>query len=458
MRCTKKILTLLICLSGGLSAVFAQTSPWWFEVKGRWDADTVPVTNSLGFQYSSCWGMAVNGHEYAIMGGLRDILVFDVTDATNPELVRRFRGSANTIREYKSYQNRLYGVAGGGTEGLMIVDFSGAPDRIERVYYSNEFFNYSHTITLDTLHGKIYLNGGDRASDGVTILDVHQNPDKPTLIGHFPLPGGYVHDAYVRDDTLYASSGFEGLIVFDMHDPAKPGQIALVSSGGYNHNSWPTLKGDFTYYTEEIPRGQRVSVVDLRRMHLGDIERTGSFLHPQIRDTASAPTPHNLYIRDNILFLSQYEDGILAYHLLNPAQPFLLAAFDTHPENARYNGYRGNWGNYPWLPSGNIITSDMQNGLFMLRLETMVATQEAEKPFGIQVTPNPVHDQLLVSLKKPVISGKWHLLNASGQVARTNSVENASHFQIDMAALAPGFYVLRVQNGQYLEQVKIFKI
>lgn len=438
------------------SALRAQNSA--FQLLSRWDDDTLVAAGSLHIQYSSCWGMAVNGHEYAIAGGAQNVLVLDVTNPEKPELAGKFRGTATTIREFKSYKNRLYAVAGGGTEGLMIIDFSNAPAKIERVYYSNEFFNFSHTITLDTLSGKIYLNGGNAANNGVTILDISQNPNRPSLIGNVPLPGGYVHDAYVRKDTLYTSSGYSGYHIFDMHNPLVPKELAQMNSGGYNHNSWLTTKGDFAYYTEEIPAGQPVRIVDLRKLNAGEIESVGTLLDRGIPDGPSAPIPHNLYIKDDLLFLSQYEDGLLLYDIAQPMSPKLLARYDTHPENMQYTGYYGNWGSYPWLPSGNIVTTDMQNGIFMLKIASSVAISEVKESLSCEISPNPVADLLYIKMKAPVTAWHYQITDMTGQMVRRKTVTGTTEDQADMAGLPAGVYLLQAGDDTgKTKQLKVVK-
>ena len=103
----------------------------------------------------------------------------------------------------------------------MIINMSNAPGEITQTYWDTTFFKKIHTIALDTVSGRLYLNGGN-AGNGIMVLDVSQNPDAPTLLGHVEIPGGYVHDCYVRNDTVYASSGYEGYYVFDYKDPLNP--------------------------------------------------------------------------------------------------------------------------------------------------------------------------------------------------------------------------------------------
>jgi len=57
------------------------------------------------------------------------------------------------------------------------------------------------------------------------------------------------------------------------------------------------------------------------------------------------------------------------YVMGDSANPFRRGFYDTTPGQNTYGG--GVWGAYPWLPSGNILGSDISNGLFVVRLEEM---------------------------------------------------------------------------------------
>lgn len=451
----KKLLYTLIITAFALNIGQSQ-SPFTFNLLGHWDDDSLPIAspNNLKLQYNGCWGLAVNGSEYAVIGGAEHVLFFDVTEPATPQLVGKFKGTTNTVwREFKSYKNRIYAVSDQTTEGLMIFDLSQAQDSIRRTYWSNEFFNKAHTITLDTVSGRIYLNGGS-AVQGVIILDVSQNPDQPSLLAHpvFPPieqnPQGKLHDSYVRNDTLYASAGYDGYFIYDLKDPANPVLLAQITSGGYNHNSWLNSAGTYAYATEEIPDGQPIKIYNLQLLAMNDLEISGSFLD---KFSVDAPPhtaiPHNIYIHDNTLFDSQYEDGLLAYDISNPTQPVLLARYDTYPQNTQYNGYRGNWGNYPWLPSGNIITGDMQNGLFMLRLSNnSVGTQVPDNRLSVDVFPNPANDVLHIRLQNNVLDPwSWRLLNSAGQVVTSSSVGNAMEVILPVSGLPRGLYFIEIR-------------
>lgn len=455
----QKLFFSFIITTFSLTIVQSQNNPE-FTFLGNWDDNSLPLAspNNLKLQYSGCWGLAVNGREYAVLGGAEHVLFFDVTQPTTPQLVAKFQGSANTVwREFKSYKNRIYAVSDGTTEGLMIFDLSHAEDSIVRTYWSNALFQKAHTITLDTVSGRIYLNGGS-ATAGIIVLDISQNPDLPVYVTHASFQGGDLHDSYVRNDTIYASSGYEGYYVYDMKNPFSPVLLAQINTGGYNHNSWLNSAGTYAYYTEEIPAGRPIQIIDLQLLPMNDLEIAGSFLDKFSPDSviingsgnpiATSAIPHNVYIRDNILFDSQYEDGLIAYDISNPTQPVLLARYDTYPQNTAYNRYHGNWGNYPWLPSGNIIAGDMQNGLFMLKLSnSSVNTGAPEYQINVQVSPNPAHDLLNIQFDTPATGQwSWKLLSTAGQLI-SKGQQTSSSASVALTGLPQGLYFIAFRDA-----------
>ncbi|MBK9336220.1 MAG: choice-of-anchor B family protein [Lewinellaceae bacterium] len=435
------------------SIIFSQDSLNMIRL-ARWDDDSLPIAdpNNLRVQYSGCWGLAVNDHEYAVLGGARHVLIFDITSPNDPKLVGKFEGKSNTVwREFKSYKNRVYGVSDATTEGLMIFDFSNAPDTIVRTYYQNEFFNSAHTITLDTTSGRIYLNGTNVANQGLLVLDIKQNPDEPSLLASVPLVGGYIHDSYVRNDTVYASSGFNGYYVYDFTDPENPATIAsLASTGGYHHNSWLSTDGQYAYCTEEIPSGRPVLIVDLKDLANANLEVNHSFLDPLIPPGTNSAIPHNVYIRDSLLFNSQYEDGLLVYNISDPTAPVLIAYYDTHPENTQYNTYYGCWGNYPWLPSGTIIAGDMQNGMQLLKINNITSTIAPIRVPVIQIFPNPASNFLTICRADNQAIKTLRMLNSTGQVVLVQPwPTSAAELRIPVGHLPKGLYLteVRANNG-----------
>ena len=64
--------------------------------------------------------------------------------------------------------------------------------------------------------------------------------------------------------------------------------------------------------------------------------------------------------------MSNYERGLTVLDITDPATPAEVGFFDTYTpsNNASFNGA---WGVYPFLPSGNILVSDINSGLYILK-------------------------------------------------------------------------------------------
>jgi hypothetical protein len=85
-------------------------------------------------------------------------------------------------------------------------------------------------------------------------------------------------------------------------------------------------------------------------------------------ETADNAIPHNLMMRDDLVFVSYYHDGLQVFDVRDPANPQKVAWYDTYlPDH--HNGFAGAWGVHSALPSGRVLISDVQSGLFVLTLE-----------------------------------------------------------------------------------------
>ncbi len=366
MLSPRQHLFLIVALLSHVCVGFAQQSQNMNKLS-QWDNNALPIRS--GVAYNDIWGYASGGSEYAIIGILDSILFFDVTDPYNIVEVDAIAGGARSLwRDMKSYSHYLYAVAdqGGTNEGLTIIDMSSLPDSVHLVRQTNVFFSRAHNIFIDENQKRLYVAGSNTRSNGVIILDLSVDPEDPSQLSSVALNGGYIHDLYARNDTIYCDHGNNGFYVYDISDAASPvelGSLTSYSEQGYNHACWLDPSGDNIVFTDEThDRGVKtVSVSDLSNIHVRDIFRS-ALLRPN--DTASIA--HNPIIKGNKIYLSYYHDGIQIWDMSNPDSVFRLGYYDTEPGNTNYSGYKGAWGVYPLLPSGIILGSDVLNGLFVL--------------------------------------------------------------------------------------------
>ncbi len=365
----KKFLPFIVLFLAASSFTLAQQS-LNMSLIAQWDPDTLPTAGTR--EFNDIWGYVdCEGREYAILGSAAKVHFFDLNDPENPVEVNSFPGgNVTTWRDMKTYRNRAYSICDGCGEGLMIFDLSDLPNSVTKTYQSTDFFSRAHNIFVD--NGRLYVVGSNTQSNGVIILDIDTDPDNPTLLASVNLsPGGYVHDIYVRNDTAFGSHAYNGFYVWDVKDPQNPQAIASVGSSGYNHSSWAMDNRPYAVFAEEVPTGLPLSVVDLSELNQNNIETKLTFKEPLEAPQHLGATPHNPFFRGDYLIVSYYEDGVQIYDFSDPLDPQRIAYYDTHPTNDDYNGYFGCWGVYPFLPSGLILASDINGGLFILSADSI---------------------------------------------------------------------------------------
>lgn len=318
----------------------------------HWSIDTLP-TNGIGGKYTEVYGVAINNKEFGIIGSTMGTHIIDVTIPSASYEVAFIAGAyqGNVIhRDYHTMGNYLYAVCDQGASSLQIIDLTNLPDYATVVYDSDELFSNSHNIFIDTLHSKLYsTNGG--------VYDI-SNPVNPTLL--FDI-GFSSHDLYVENDTAYFNCPASGLQIYKTSNNTAEYIESLTSypDQGINHSGWK--KGD-TYIFADENHGLDLKVADVS--DLSNISIIALFNS----GVDSNSIAHNLIIKDNFVYVSYYHDGLQIFDISDPGNPVKAAYYDTFlPDH--HNGYAGNWGVYPLLPSGNILVSDIQSGLFVLELD-----------------------------------------------------------------------------------------
>jgi len=223
-------------------------------------------------QYNDCWGFTdSDGSEYGIAGSWAHIHFFDMTDMDNiTEVERLTLGDTSRWRDFKTYTHPTLGSYAYGivennstSKGLAVMDLSDITDTVEYNFIDTEFKG-AHNLFVDEQNAKLYVVGSNTRSNGIILYDLNTNPSTPSLIAEIRLDtftdgpsGGYVHDVYVRDDTAYCSHGNPGYWVWDFSGVTSSSTAPVLlggidpSASGYNHSSWLTDDGDYSFWCEE---------------------------------------------------------------------------------------------------------------------------------------------------------------------------------------------------------------
>jgi len=334
----------------------------------NWDDTSIP--SSVYNSYNETWGVVANDHEFAIIGSTAGTHFIDLTDMNNPqELPNAFVAPSNSTtgvvhRDYHDYQCYLYAICQQG-HTFQIIDYSDLPNSTTVVHDSNVLLRSAHNLFIDTANAVLYAIRGNNPSIGTKNLVVFSlaDPANPTMIDWYnSIQGqtiGSAHDIYVRDAIAYINCGGNGFVVANFSDPANPTLLGTMTSypqQGYNHSGWLSEDGNYYYLADET-HGRDLKVVDVS--DFTDIHVVGLF---NAGNNSSTSIPHNLLVRGNFLYVAYYYDGIQVYDLTDPTTPVRHAFYDTYP-GPDAQSFRGAWGAFPFLPSGNIVVADMQKGL-----------------------------------------------------------------------------------------------
>ena len=470
----KKLFTLFVCAF--VLQISAQTYPslnFTLLSKGDPNGDNTGVD---GRKYSGCWGwvQTAKNKDYAIIGSSAKTYFVDVTNPLLPVICDSVnnRHAGCTWRELKTYQNYCYIVSDDGAPNtFQIIDMKYLPDSVHVVKDDNILFERGHTCWIDG--NKLYVGGQSSTSSVLSNMCVYSlaTPTAPvllrTLSQDYPSVN-YVHDMFVRNDTVYASAGNQGLWVFKYN--TGPNTFTLLGSfsgypeAGYNHASSLTDNGKTLVFCDEVPTGVSIKVADVT--NLGSIALS-STVEPNANTQMVA---HNPYVLGNKwAFVSCYQDGMYLYDISNPNSPTVAGYFDSYPQgganfsnNYGSSSYRGNWGAYPYLPSGVIVVNDMQNGFFLIKSTvTGVGVKENTNVLNANVYPNPAKNNITVTFANADSKNySVEITNVLGQLIYSENNLNDCAFpvtfkSIDVSGLESGSYLVTVKAGEKQYQKKI---
>ncbi len=322
---------------------------------------------TMGQNTSDVWGYVDgNGLEYALVGTQNSTRIYSLEDPSSPIARDTIIGVSTTWRDLKSFGDYVYVVTDGSGTGLLIVDMSAAPDTITHSFWSptltvggvTDQLEESHNIYIDE-DGYGYLAGHNFSPGGIIILDLFTTPGTPIHVGE--ADDYYSHDVYVRDSFMYTSEIYQGQFgVYDVTDRTNPVSVASQSTTrAFTHNTWLSDSGDYIFTTDEKSNAY-VESYDIS--DLGNISRLDKFR--PLGSEGNNVIPHNVHVLNDFLVVSYYTDGVVIVDAAQPDNLIEVGNYDTWPGS--HGGFNGCWGAYPFLPSGTLLASDRQTGLYVL--------------------------------------------------------------------------------------------
>lgn len=360
---------------------------------------------------NDCWGWtdSTTGREYAIMGVNNGTSFIDITDSTSPQYLGKLPTSTvdSSWRDMKVYNDHVYIVSEAGDHGLQVFNLANLrgldSEQVFSADYTDKSFGKAHNIAINEDSGYAYIAGA--RTKGIYALNL-SNPLAPKL----ELEGsqfGYSHDAQIVNykgpdqdhfgKEIYIGSNENKVDIVDVTDKSEPKLIStFLYDHQYTHQAWLTddhkyaLLGDEldevdSNYELKADAKTRTVIIDL-----SDLEKP-SLHHDYEAETKAID--HNGYVKGTEFFLASYTAGLRVLDILNIDQKSIsetgfFNTFIDHNDSGLPNsttvksqdpdgdhsGKKGNssafngaWSVYPFFKSENIIISDINSGLYIVK-------------------------------------------------------------------------------------------
>ena len=345
----------------------------------------IPLTDMSGGSGNDVWGWTDgNSNEYALMGMNNGTQFVRITDPENPVLVGKLPTETvnATWRDIKVYNDHAYIVADrAGSHGVQIFDLTRLRGVTNNPTYSADAVytgvGSAHNIAINEQTGFGYVVGASQCSGGLHMIDL-TNALAPQSAGCHS-DQGYTHDVqcivYSGPDTDHTGkeicfrSNEDSVSISDVTDKTAPVTLssATYPAFGYTHQNWIDESQSFIFVGDELDERDLQVATSTIVMDVRDLDNI------QFRYTHVAPTnaiDHNMYVVGNLLYQANYRAGlrVLEFGDLTTDSLNEVMFFDTWPEDNE-SGFDGAWSVYPFFPSGNIIISDIDRGLFIVAEE-----------------------------------------------------------------------------------------
>jgi choice-of-anchor B domain-containing protein len=320
----------------------------------------------------------------------------DVTDPSNPVYVAEVPltegAQPNLWRDIKVYRNHAYIVSdGAGPHGMQVFDLTRLRDvtsppatlKPDTVYHG---IHSAHNIVINEETGYAYpvgnSMGGETCGGALHMIDIRE-PKVPKFAGCYADPQtgnqktGYTHDAqcvtYRGPDQAYQgreicfNASETAVGIADVTDKSAPKALSHVShpNNAYTHQGWLTADQRWFFVNDE--GDELAGTVPRTRTVVYDVSDLDDPIVATEYLGETSASDHNLYVRGQYMFESNYVSGLRVIDIADPMHPREVGYLDTVPFGDNTPGFAGSWSNYPYFPSGTIVVTSMREGLFVVR-------------------------------------------------------------------------------------------
>ena len=373
----------------------------------------IPLTSISGspFSGSDIWGHIDlnNNKEYAIMGHTKGVTVFDLSVPSQPKQVGTISGIATSWRDIKVYQyfdNTLNAyqafayTTAESSDGIVIIDLNNLPNSVSKINQLNQKEQFIHNVYISNVdyglglalpgsEANVIALGGSKSggafrsyslSDPTNIPISFENSQASRLDYTHDAASAFIKDERAQRDCGETSGKCTVLVDFNENEMrvwniSNSSQAKLLSSITYNevsddnkyvHSGWFSEDNRYVYLHDEFDetRGSLNTTV-----RIFDLQNLTAPVQVASWKSNNPTIDHNGFARGNRYYMSNYERGLTILDISDPINPVEIGFFDTFP-SSNNSSFNGAWGVYPFLPSGLILLSDINSGLYVLKDNT----------------------------------------------------------------------------------------
>jgi hypothetical protein len=364
------------------------------------------------------WTDPATSREYAVMGLTSKTSFVDITDPVNPvhlgDLPSHTVSSIwKSIKTYRNYAVIVSEAPGSGLQIFDMTELRGLKLKepttlLETAHYNN--FGSAHDVAVNEESGFAYAVGSTTCDAGAHIVDIrnpmaprfsacvdrnvfepaghlkHNSPfqflDMNFMSGNSSDPGEtYTHDIqcvnYKGPDQRYAgseiclASNSDSLNIVDVTNKSLPRQLSVITyaNASFVHQGWLTEDHRYFLLDDEIDEMRHGLPTTTYVFDVSDLEHP---IYIGKHESHLYAVDHNMYIRGNHAFQSNYTAGLRILKIGDLSQMQVsdqlteVAFFDTYPQDDSTQ-MAGTWNNYPYYPSGAVAVSNIDGALFIVK-------------------------------------------------------------------------------------------
>jgi choice-of-anchor B domain-containing protein len=366
----------------------------------------LPLSSIGGGQLNDIWGWTdpQTGREYALIGKTSGTAFVDVTRPLKPRYLGDLPSHQpvetifNVWRDIKVYKDHAFVVSEEPAHGMQVFDLTRLRGvTTPQTWTEDAHYSYvldgtasflppstrilnppdnAHNLAINEDSGFAYAIGTSTCGGGGPHMIDIRDPKNPTFAGCVS-EDGYTHDNqcvdYSGPDQRFGgreicfNSNEDTLTIVDVTDKDAPAQLSRTGydTAAYTHQGWLTPDQRYFLLDDELDEQEQGGRT---KTYIFDVSRLDAPSLIGVYNGRAESIDHNQYTKSNRSFQANYRSGLRVLDTSRVTQGALseVGFFDVYPPDdaAEFNGA---WSNYPYLPSGNVVVSGIEQGLFVLK-------------------------------------------------------------------------------------------